>query len=133
VIIATLRCGGRTPRANTTASAARPTIACCGSAGDLTPTVRKTGSSLSGQDVHLGQEPAWNESGQLALDPGLVVDEGDGSGQDHDEVVCQVSLTKQHLPVRRWPHLTVAAQQHQLLSIHRRRQSRIRPRILRRH
>src|SRR5262249_49103255 len=54
-------------------------------------------------------------------------------GQDHDEVVGTVALTKQHLPGPRRPLLTVAAKQRDLLAIQRRGQERVCPPIWPRH
>jgi len=69
---------------------------------------------LSGKQVQLGHELARASGGQLTRHPGLVVENGDHSGDDHDEVVAAVPLAKQLLPGHRRPHLSVTVQQGQL-------------------
>src|SRR5260370_17709754 len=61
------------------------------------PDHRSREHPLSGQDVQLVHEPARANGGQLPHHTGLVVDHGDGPGQDHHEVVTPISLTRQHL------------------------------------
>jgi hypothetical protein len=77
---------------------------------------RRGEQPLPGQQIQFSDEFRRPPGRQPPFGPGLVIHDRHLAGQDHDEVVGAVALPEQHLARNRRPHLTLPAQQVDLLA-----------------